>query len=181
MNWLTHLFSSGPVTGNWDGHYEQHGRNFPIELSLRHRGNKVSGSMVDVNGEHTQPLRQLLTDSHMPAAQINEFVEEVRSQFPDSPDGEIEYLSSLPNASLISGEVDGFSISFTKRYEGYLEIEYRLNGLSLIQDAQCENVMYTGKISDDFNLISGNWSISAPDDFATEISGNFQLERRAAG
>jgi len=134
--------------------------------------------MVDVNGKHAQPLRQLMTDSHMPAAQINEFMEEVRSHFPDSANGEIEFHSSLPNNSLVSGTVDGSSISFTKRYEGYLEIEYRLNGVSLAQGAQCENVMYNGDISDDFNLISGNWSISTPDDFAAQLSGKFQLERR---
>ena len=181
MNFFTYLFASGPATGDWIGHYEQHGRTFPVELSLRHRRKQVSGRMVDVDGTHAQPLKQLLMDSQMPAGQIEEFVEEIRSQFPDSASGEIEYHSSLPTNSLIAGEIDGFSISLTKRYEGYMEIEYRLNGLSLIQDAQCETVIYNGTISEDFNQISGNWSISVPDDHLAELSGRFELERKRAG
>ena len=81
--------------------------------------------MVDVNGIHTQPLRELLTGSQMPSAQIEEFLEEVRSLFPDSPSGEIEYHSTLPRNSIVQGQIDRFSISFTKRYDGHLKIEYR--------------------------------------------------------
>jgi len=181
MNWFAILFAKGPASGHWKGYYEQHGRSFPVELSLKHRGTKVSGRMVDLEPKHSQPLRKLLVDSWMPEEQIDTFIEEFKSLFPGSPNGEIEYRSSLPTNSLIAGEINGSSISFSKRYEGYQEIEYRLNGLSLCQSAQCEIVRYNGEISDEFRVISGNWVIPVPNESGSVVTGKFHLERRIAG
>jgi hypothetical protein len=181
MNWFNNLFAKGPATGEWKGYYEQYGESFSIELSLRHRGTKVSGRMIDLDAKRSQPLRKLLIESKMTAEQIEQFIEDVKSQFPDSPNGEIEYHSILPSNSLIAGEIERSSISFTKRYEGYQEIEYRLNGLSLCQLAQCEIVYYNGEISDDFRVISGSWVIPVPNEPGVEVTGKFQLERGIAG
>ncbi len=178
MNWFASLFAQGAASGLWKGYYEQHGNSYPIELSLKHRGTKVTGQMIDCEPKHKQPLRKLLVDSGMAAEKIEQFIEDVKSQFPDTQHGEIEFCSSLPTTSLIAGEIKGFSIVFSKRYEGYQEIEYRLNGLSLDQSVQCMIVRYQGEISDDFRVISGNWSIPEPEEPGREITGRFYLERR---
>lgn len=181
MNWFASLFAQGAASGLWKGYYEQHGNSFPIELSLKHRGTKVTGRMIDCEPKHNQPLRKLLVDSGMAAGKIEQFVEDVKSQFPDTTHGEIEFCSSLPTTSQIEGVIKEFSIAFSKRYEGCQEIEYRMNGLSLYQSAQCKIVTYQGEISDDFRVMLGNWSIPVPEEPGSEVSGRFYLERRLVG
>lgn len=181
MKWFANLFAHGPASGCWRGYYEQHGDSFPIELSLKHRGAKIAGRMIDCEPNHSQPLRKLLVDSGMAAEGIEQYIEGVKSQFPDTPNGEIEFCSSLPTTSQIAGEIKSLSISFSKRYEGHQEIEYRLNGLSLYQSAQCAIVKYQGEISVDFRAILGNWSIPAPEESGSKVNGRFYLERSIAG
>jgi hypothetical protein len=56
MNWFTNLFSSGSLTGEWKGYYEQNGKKFAIELSLGQRANRVSGRMIDLDTMGTRKL-----------------------------------------------------------------------------------------------------------------------------
>jgi len=93
MNWLFNIFSRGLLSGRWTGSYEQDGQTFPIETSIRHRGNKLQGTMLDLKRSHQQPLRKALEVAGLPFNEIQQFIQEVRSQFPDSIDGKIDYLS----------------------------------------------------------------------------------------
>ena len=181
MNWIENIFSKGTLSGRWDGAYAQHGRSFPIQAALKHRGNKLSGSMVDMEPCHNQSLRAMLQESHMSNDEIEQFVAEIRSQFPDTPEGEIDYRSQLPEKSLVDGTVDGRQVSFVKRYEGYMEIEYVLNDLALPDTVHCELIHYTGELSENCNTIAGEWTIPPPDDNGATVSGTFQLVRRSPG
>ena len=175
MNWLFNIFSRGLLSGRWTGSYEQDGQTFPIETSIRHRGNKLQGTMLDLKRSHQQPLRKALEGAGLPFNEIQQFIQEVRSQFPDSIDGKIDYLSCLPEQSLIEGCTDGSRISFTKRYEGHQEIEYILGDLVMPQSVPCEIVEYSGTFNSD--RISGIWFIKPSNKSDTEASGTFQLTR----
>jgi len=181
MNWFSSFLSRGTASGRWSGHYEQHGKSFPIEASLKHRGGKLFGTMTDSNGQHSQSLRSMLEESKLSDQEIEQFISEVRSNFPRSPDGEIEYRSYLPARSLIEGEIEDCRIAFTKRYEGYHEIEYVLNDLALPDSVHCEIVQYVGAISPDSETISGEWSISPVDEPEAMVAGAFRLNRQRAG
>ena len=178
MNLLSKLLSGGAASGSWEGHYIQHGSHFPIEATLRHRKNKLSGSMNDLKRVHSQPLKDLLRDEAMTEEQIERFIAEVRSQFPSSPKGEIEFRSILPEKSTIDGTVEGFDISFTKRYEGSLNFEYVLNGFTLPESTASELVHYTGQMTEDFTRISGTWVINPLHDSESSTSGTFELSRQ---
>ena len=52
--------------------------------------------MLDLKRSHHQPLRKALEGAGLPFNEIQQFIQEVRSQFPDSIDGKIDYLSRLP-------------------------------------------------------------------------------------
>ena len=155
--------------------------SFPVEAALKHRGSRLYGTMVDVNGQHNQSLRIVLEESGLPNEEIKQFILEVRSNFPESPVGEIEYHAKLPERSLIEGKIEHSRVSFTKRYEGYHEIEYVLNGLRLPDSIPCELVQYAGVMTPDFKSISGDWSISPVNKSETTITGTFQLNRHDAG
>lgn len=178
MNWLLNLLAKGPASGAWCGHYEQHGRTFPIEATLKHRGNKLSGNMLDTDGHHRQSLREMLEQSSVPEDEIEQFIDEIRLRFPELPHGEIEFRSYLPENSIIAGKLENYEVSFTKRYEGYHKIEYVLNDLALEDSVQCDTVQYTGVISPDFASIAGHWSIAPANEYETETTGTFQLNRQ---
>ena len=67
----------------------------------------------------------------------------------------------MPDA-VLRGYLEGSSLSFIKRY-----VEQSQN----VPD----KIVYQGAVSDDGNVISGQWSISGPDGW----SGTFFLERQA--
>ncbi len=183
MNWLSNIFAQGIISGRWAGHYEQNRQTFQIEAieaSLKHRGNKITGAMLDQDNEHQQPLRSVLKESGLPDDEIEDFIAEVRSQFPDSPDGDIEYRSFLPERSIINGDFSDMRISFVKRYEGYYQIEYVLNDLALPQSTLCELVEYTGTLQANSNTILGDWTIAPTHESEVHASGPFELKRQSA-
>lgn len=120
----------------------------------------------------------MLRELAMPRKQIESFVAEVRSQFPGSPSGEIEYRSTLPSASTLDGKINGLNVSFTKCYEGFIDCEYVLNGLALPDPTACELVQYTGRMTEDYGTISGCWIINPTHDHETTITGRFELKRQ---
>ena len=179
MNWFSKFFSNGILSGRWVGHYQQHGRSFPVEASFKHRGGKLFGTMFDLEPGHQQPLRAVLEETGHSDSDISKFIDGVRSHFPDSLDGEIEYRAWLPEKSMIEGSVVENELSFVKRYEGYHEIEYVLGGLALPESIPCDLVEYTGKLSFDSESISGNWTIAASNGTEIELSGAFKLTRKS--
>ena len=186
MSWISNLFgnrSQGPVAGRWSGHYAQEGRTFPIKATLKHNGSSISGRMLDLEVCRQQTLQSILAESGLSDMQIADFLDDVRSQSPESPEGEIEYRSFLPSESEIKGSIADSEISFTKRYMGLQETEYILNGLAMPFSERCELVQYNGNINSNLDFISGTWTIQIPEEDwieASTFSGDFQLKRQSA-
>lgn len=181
MNWFSKFLPKGPLSGKWLGHYVQHNRKFPIEATLDQRGDRIYGTMIDLSPSESRPLTQLLQDNGMSDADIEDFINEIRSQLPGNPTGEIEYRTRLPERSVIEGKIDGSELSFIKRYQGFAYSEYLADGVSMPQSTPCDLVCYTGNITAGYGNIYGEWRITPSFDFEGCVSGSFELNRKFTG
>ncbi len=156
--------SPAPVdlTGRWRGFYEQMGQRHGIALDVAQRGAAIVGRMRDedtllmgaatVQGEDESGARQTL--------------------------GEAETMTSLPEWSVVEGNVAGRSVTFEKRYQGVHTNTLRLPGHGeWSMRVPDHRVFYSGRIDATGDRLTGEWHIPPLAPGGVEARGGFELVR----
>lgn len=134
------------LTGTWEGHYAQNGRQHGISMRVVQRGASFVGAMRDVD-----TLLVSQQQLHAASAEDGKASELL---------GAAEVLSSLPEHSFVEGEVEGRLVTFTKRYQGKSSTSIWVRGkANLTFETPGHVVHYRGVLSPDGRLLSGMWRI----------------------
>ncbi len=165
------------LTGEWHGHYEQHGAKARIVATLTQEGTRLSGSMADLDPENETPLYDYLAESGLPPGADEEIAAQLRALMPGAPRGPITSRSILPEDSRLEGSVNGRFVSFTKTYQGNCTYSFEVGGESVSQSTEGHAVDYSGQLAPDGNSIAGRWLVSAPDAPPQMLEGDFELHR----
>ncbi|MFO1032045.1 MAG: hypothetical protein U1F60_13290 [Planctomycetota bacterium] len=152
------------LTGTWEGHYVQGGRQHGISMRVVQRGASFVGAMRDVD-------TLLVSQERLHAASVE-----------DGKDaevlGEAEVLSSLPEHSFVEGEVEGRLVTFTKRYQGKSSTSIWVEGkANLTFETPGHAVHYRGVLSPDGDLLSGMWRIPPQHSDGELMRDHFELRR----
>jgi len=153
------------LTGSWSGHYEQSGGRHGISMRVAQRGQSFVGAMRDANT--VLASREPLPGRPSASGGSTEIV------------GEAEVLSTLPEHSIIEGEVTGRVVAFEKRYRGKSTTSIRLaKGKTMSFELEGHVVLYRGTLDASGNEIAGHWRIP-PRDGSPGLRGAFLLRRAA--
>ena len=152
------------LTGSWEGHYLQNGRQHGISMRVVQRGASFVGAMRDVD-------TLLVSQERLHAASVE-----------DGKDtevlGEAEVLSSLPEHSFVEGEVEGRLVTFTKRYQGKSSTSIWVEGkANLTFETPGHAVHYRGVLSQDGDLLTGMWRIPPQHSDGDVMRDRFELRR----
>jgi hypothetical protein len=99
---------------------------------------------------------------------------------PQTAAGPVRYVSRLPPASVLEGQVRGPAVSFLKRYQGDSFGGYRVGDQLVGMRRTGHGVHYEGRLSPDGNAIEGRWWID-PTGPGRRTEGLFTLRRHGAG
>lgn len=152
------------LTGTWEGHYVQNGRQHGLSMRVVQRGASFVGAMRDAD-------TLLVSQERLHAASVD-----------DGKDtevvGEAEVLSSLPEHSSVEGEVEGRLVTFTKRYQGKSSTSIWVAGkANLTFETPGHVVHYRGVLSPDGSLLSGMWRIPPQHSDGELLRDHFELRR----
>lgn len=152
------------LTGSWEGHYVQNGRQHGISMRVVQRGHSFVGAMRDAD-------TLLVGQERLHAASVE-----------DGKDtevlGDAEVLSSLPEHSSIEGEVEGRLVTFTKRYQGKSSTSVWVEGkANLTFETPGHAVHYRGVLSKDGGVLTGMWRIPPPNGDGELLRDQFELRR----
>lgn len=137
------------LTGDWQGHYEQNGGRHGISMHIAQRGQSFVGRMRDV--DTVLASREVL---HAQAADDAGKRPEVI--------GEAEVLSTLPEHSIVEGELTGRVVTFVKTYQGKSSTNvWVANRASMTFEFPGHQVRYRGTLDPSGTEIAGHWSIAA--------------------
>jgi hypothetical protein len=138
------------VGGSWVGHYEQHGGRHGISMHVVQRGESFVGRMRDVD--------TMLAGRAQMHAQSGDGDERTSVLV-----GEAEVLSTLPEHSIVEGEVAGRVVTFVKRYQGNTTTNVWLADApgkqAMTFDAPGHDVHYLGTLDAAGTELAGHWSI----------------------
>lgn len=152
----------GPdLTGDWSGYYEQEGGRHRLSMQVVQQGASFVGRMRD----HTTMFHGA------------EEVVEVDEQGRTVVLGELESVASLPEQSVVEGEVEGHAVRFTKRYQGTHRLSFWIQGRAEEHiEVADHRVDYGGEVDDDGTTLRGEWSIPGRDG-SEPVRGAFELRR----
>lgn len=165
------------LSGAWKGFYTQYDVESPITVQFTQHGTSISGEMRDGRTENEQSIFSAAAQAGL-APGVDEQIEaQIRAQYPEAADLPIRVVSTLPEKSVLEGKFDGKFIRFTKTYSGDHFIGYEFGDRRIGDVIPGHSVEYSGTVSEDQNMIKGNWTIyteEAPKGF---IQGGFKLQR----
>jgi hypothetical protein len=137
------------LTGSWVGHYEQSGGRHGISMHVVQRGQSFVGRMRDV--DTLLASRGIVHARAADDATAKPIVV-----------GEAEVLSSLPEHSVVEGEVDGRVVTFVKRYQGKTSTSVQLvDKPSIAFESPGYDVHYLGTLAPDGGELAGHWTIDS--------------------
>jgi hypothetical protein len=152
--------------GSWVGHYEQGGGRHGISMHVAQRGGSFVGRMRDVD--------TVLASREQVHAQTGEGDARTTILL-----GEADVLSTLPEHSIVEGDVDGRIVTFVKRYKGSATRNVWIADKPAIAMAVSgHEVHYRGAVDAAGTELAGHWSIPARGGSPT-IRGRFVLRRIA--
>jgi hypothetical protein len=170
------------LTGRWAGHYTQHGQSHPIVTLFRQDGDRLSGSMQDVQNDGECSVFELAAESGLPPGADEQIEAKVREAVPDAPRGPVRYVWHLPSDSVLDGRCAGRKVSFLKTYQGKSVGGFRLGDHLVGAETEGHSVHYEGELSPDGTLIEGRWWIEADPSRGTGAArGSFALRRWGEG
>jgi hypothetical protein len=162
------------LTGEWSGSYSQAGTRKAIRATLEQSGNRLSGQMTDVERVTEKSLFESVAASGLPPGADEAIAAQIHELIPNEPIGPITVVSILPEFASIKGGVNVPFVSFTKAYLEPSVWEYRMGNSSVKRTSPPHEVAYSGRISDDGGMISGQWHIVTHQGRA---DGSFELKR----
>ncbi len=137
------------VSGSWVGHYEQAGGRHGISMHVAQRGQSFVGRMRDVD---TLLASRGLLQAHSADDESKRPVVL----------GEAEVLSTLPEHSIVEGEVAGRIVTFVKRYQGTSSATVRVGDQPSIDfELPGHDVHYHGTLDPGGTELAGHWTIPA--------------------
>jgi hypothetical protein len=163
------------LTGTWHGHFLQDNKRFRLECELQHQGDRLTGTMRDLDRTIERSLLEAVAG--LPPGADEQYAQQIYRLFPGQRRGPITVFSELPEYSTLEGTVNGIFVRFTKTYRGKSYHGYGMNGQVMKRALDPPPIEYTGRLSADGRVIAGQWTIydrNAPKGF---IEGLFELER----
>jgi hypothetical protein len=152
------------LSGSWRGHYTQNGRRHGISMQVVQRGQSFVGRMRD------DDTLLASTEKLMAPASAGQ---------PQQLLAEAEVLSTLPEHSIVEGEIDGTIVTFVKRYQGSSTTSVWVDGKAdMTIEVPGHRVNYRGTASNAGTVLRGDWSIPAPSPERTELRDRFELTRQ---
>lgn len=170
-------FATDSLTGEWNGHYTQHGERHRIKALFTQDGRRLVGQMTDIDTVTEQSLYDAVADAGLPPGADEQIAERIYGALPDQPIGPIRTRSVLPSASKLEGTVSGEFVRFTKTYQGQSLYMYEMGDQGVGHARDGHSVEYSGRISSDGTTVSGQWVIYQPEIPKGFIDGNFELHR----
>jgi hypothetical protein len=164
------------------GHYFQHERPRPIVADLVQAGERLTGSMQDVETDSDRSVTEVALEAKLPPGGDEQIVDRLRRMFPDAPATPIRYLTHLPPDSDLEGWVKDREVYFLKTYLGIHYGGYQIGDKIVGYQNANHLVAYHGRVSSDGEEIEGKWSIDArPGHESARAEGSFTLKRHRAG
>ena len=152
------------VSGAWRGSYEQGGSQHGISMRVVHKGQSIVGSMRDDD-------TLLIGASEDELADLREIVQTGGDQHP-------EIVTTLPESSVIEGDVVGGTVTFVKRYQGVHRASLWIAGSAVDIETPDHCVQYRGLLEQGGAVIRGRWRIPPFDGDGEEATGAFELRRQ---
>jgi hypothetical protein len=150
------------LTGSWEGHYLQNGRRHGISMRVAQRGQSFVGRMRDVD-TLLASQEQLRTPSR-----TNPKVEQI---------SDAEVMSTLPEYSIVEGEVEGRVVKFVKTYQGKSTTSvWVADTAAMTFESPGHQVSYLGTIDGKGELLTGRWSLT-PKPGEKALRDRFELRR----
>jgi hypothetical protein len=169
------------LTGQWTGHYEQRGKEYPIAAHLVHDGVNLTGSMRDEQPERDYSLFEAAVQAGLPPGADERIDRDIRALVPAAPSAPIRALTGLHPDSRLVGRVEGNVVSFVKTYLGASFHGYKVGDIILGAETAGHDVQYQGKLSPDRQTIEGRWWIDADSSRGhSRCDGLFSLRRETA-
>jgi hypothetical protein len=135
------------LSGDWEGHYEQNGGRHGISMHVAQRGNSFVGAMRDAD--------TVLASREVLHAQPVEG-EGAQPQVV----GEAEVLSTLPERSIVEGELVGRVVSFVKSYQGKSTTSvWVADRANMTFEFAGHRVHYHGTLDVGGDELAGHWSL----------------------
>ena len=150
------------VTGEWEGHYTQHDDKRPIKAVLSQEGNRISGTMTDVQTETERSLFDATVEAGLPPGSDEKIDEQIRQMMPAAGNEPIRVKAILPGQSQLDGIVEGGFVRFTKVYLGQHFVGYQVGDKGIGHVIEGHSVQYSGRLSGNGKTIEGNWTIHQP-------------------
>ena len=166
------------LTGEWRGHYLQHGSQHRIIAMFTQEEDRISGHMTDVDTVTEQSLYDAVAEAGFPPGSDEQIAEQLGRLIPHAAKGPITTRSVLPEASTLEGTVSGQFVRFIKTYRGESLHSYQIGDKRIAQTTTSHPVEYSGRLSPDGNTVSGRWTIYQSDVPQGFIDGGFELRRR---
>jgi len=165
------------LTGEWRGHYLQHGSQHRIIATIVQDGNRISGRMTDVDNVTEQSLYDAVAEAGLPPGTDEQIAEQIGRLIPDAAKRPITTRSILPEASTLEGTVCDQFVRFKKTYQGKCFYSYEIGDKAIDRATDGHSVEYSGRLSPDGKTISGRWTVYHPDATRGFIDGGFELQR----
>jgi hypothetical protein len=166
------------LTGHWAGYYIQRDKRRDLTANLTQAGDKLHGSMRDLETQFEQSLFEMAAEGGLPPGADELIVTRIRNQFPDLPSGPIRAAMSLPSRSSIEGNVRGRTVYFLKTYQGEAFSGYRVGKQTIGVNLAGHVVHYKGFLNSDGNTIEGTWWVDAqPHIGVPRLEGFFLLKK----
>ncbi len=166
------------LTGRWVGHYVERGRECPIEANLTQDGDELRGWMRDTVTEIEISIFDLAVDAGLPPGADEEITRKLRESVPDAGDSPVRWVSTLPDQSVLEGEIEQNVVRITKTYQGETSGGYKVGDTFVGEQHSGHQVLYEGHYDPDANTINGTWRIEAdPENHSVRTEGQFCLRR----
>jgi hypothetical protein len=158
---LDDFTSTNPLDGTWEGYYDHDNKiysskNFPVTAMIVQQGRSFRGTMIDGVTDIRHFYRTIVEANEGRMSPWTEH--QARLTLEMFPDYQIE--SSLPEESLVEGQIVGDQVCFTKTYLGTHSI-YGNAGRRrvLLRQTDRHRVTYQGILIEGGNVIEGKWTI----------------------
>lgn len=165
------------LNGNWEGHYQQYNVRFRIAAEIIQEGSTVSGRMRDLNNNTGRSLREFFMEAGLPPEAEARLEQDIRNMIPNASDEAIVVRSILPPFAILSGNIEGDRVIFTKVYQGESIQRYEIGDQAIAFSTPSHEIEYSGQLSNDRMKITGKWTIYQEDAPGGFIDGSFELSR----
>jgi len=168
------------LTGQWEGHYQQHDVKYPIRATLEQHGDRLTGTMQDGVTEFTRSVFDAALLAGLPPGADEQIEEQLRRLHPDIGNAPIRSKSRLPSESALEGTSHEDSVYLVKTYQGECFGGFEVKGKEVGWTKEQHAVEYRGRIEGGGVRIIGFWTIPRSGSAGGVQQGEFLLKRAQA-